>query len=126
MPGIDRTSDSILSILAGVARRDATAKEAGDQLITLRAASSRPATTFDRDVAAALVTMESEDKIGREESQAILAHITSGSHEPRYHFGKLKEIVQVAASSRPLTGRLNRVTRLVTEAMGMDACTLFL
>ncbi|MDQ4044390.1 MAG: GAF domain-containing protein [Chloroflexota bacterium] len=126
MPGIDRTSDSILSILAGLARRDATAKEAGDQLISMRDAASGPATAFTRDVATALVTMESEDKIGREDSQAILAHITSGSHEPRYHFGKLEEIVQVAASSRPLTERLNRVTGLVTEAMGMDACTLFL
>ncbi|HEV2128505.1 MAG TPA: GAF domain-containing protein [Thermomicrobiales bacterium] len=126
MPRVHRTFDSILSILVGVASGATTVQEAGDQLIALHAGAQATATALCRDVAAALVEMESEGEIAQEDSRAILGRLASDSPEPRHHFGKLKEVVQAAAGSKPLTERLTHVSHLVTDATGMDACTLFL
>jgi two-component system, sensor histidine kinase PdtaS len=78
-------------------------------------------------VAVELADREATGRIDPATSAAVLAAL---SGEPAQHSRKqllhLQEIVQAASSHAPLSERLPRVTELVTAAMEMDGCTVFL
>jgi two-component sensor histidine kinase/putative methionine-R-sulfoxide reductase with GAF domain len=78
-------------------------------------------------VATSLASREAGGRVQPATSAAVLASL-SGEPAPRSRrqLQHLQDIVQAASAHAPLSERLPRVTDLVTAAMEMDGCTVFL
>jgi two-component system, sensor histidine kinase PdtaS len=126
MPSADHHPARLRDLLALLASGDADEQMVTERLLELRKQSGMGTTTLTRDVTSILAVMEDEGRIDPGTSERVLARLATETTEPRLHLVKLKEIVQAASGSEPLQSRFPIVTRLVTETMGMDACTLFL
>jgi two-component sensor histidine kinase/putative methionine-R-sulfoxide reductase with GAF domain len=124
MDSIARHIDATLDLLDGAAPAP---QETAAVLRRLQEAGRLTRTALVSAVADALAKREAAGRIDPATSAAILGALSAEpAPQARRQLLHLQEIVQAASAHAPLSERLPRVTELVTAAMEMDGCTVFL
>jgi two-component sensor histidine kinase/putative methionine-R-sulfoxide reductase with GAF domain len=120
-------SHAITETLDRLERGEHSIHQASAALSALSGRSAMTRTRLIGEVAASLAEREAAGGIDAGISSALLAALAGDpASQPRKQLAQLQDIVQAASAHAPLSERLPRVTELVTAAMEMDGCTVFL
>lgn len=124
---MDTTTQRIDEALDRLERGEVTPQEVATALKDPATDAGPPRTALVAAVASSLAEREASGGIAPATSAAVLAAL-SGDAAPRSRkqLQHLQGIVQAASAHAPLSERLLRVTELVTTAMEMEGCTIFL
>lgn len=124
---MDTTTQHIDELLDRLEQRPASLQDTAAALARLAADGKMSRTALLASVAANLAGREAGGSIEPATSAAILAALSGEpARRSRKQLQHLQDIVQAASAHAPLSERLPRVTELVTAAMEMDGCTVFL
>ncbi len=124
---MDTMTERIDDVLRQLEGGRITAREVVDALADSLPAGGQSRTGLVAAVAASLAERESDGRVDPSASAAILAGLSGEPvQKSRTQLLRLQEIVQAASAHAPLSERLPRVTELVTTAMDMEGCTIFL
>ena len=123
---MDTTTQRIDDLLDRLERGEITPQEVAATL-AVPADETLSRTGLVASLAAGLAEREASSRIDPSVSAIILAALSGEpATKSRKQWLHLQEIVQAASAHTPLSERLPRVTDLVTTAMDMDGCTIFL